>query len=105
MQTLIFWSLTSFPLLISGFVLEVLGIPLSIINTPFRINGSLIIVVIVFKLRYLMVYFRCSFFKTFVHFELYVSYIRSIWLTLNRYLLSCEFRFSFTFVDIYMYVV
>lgn len=44
MQTLIFWSLTSFPLLISGFVLEVLGIP------PFQVNGSLIIVVIVFKL-------------------------------------------------------
>lgn len=38
--------------------------------------------------------FRCSFLKTFVHFELYVNHSRSIWLTVNHHFLFCEFIFS-----------
>lgn len=93
MQRLFLWSMSSFSLLISGYVLKLLG-------NYLQQNDSISLVI--FKETILLVlpnrvceYYRYSLLQSTVYIELYVHYSRSIRLAFNHYFLCSKFMVLF----------
>ena len=87
MQRVLLWSMLSFPLLIAGYVLELLGI----LSCIWFISFSSLWISLCFLQVISVRYIRCSFLQATVYIELYVHHGRSIRLVPNCYLLHSKF--------------
>lgn len=93
MQRVFLWSMSSIPLVISGYILDLLGAFSNMwIYFAFSIGVG---VQNMFSFKQLMwvclVPSRYSFLQTAIHTKLYVHYHRGIRLPLNHYFFHCKF--------------